>query len=139
MGERELLFVCIRRGGHLVRATSTPQGASYGASYKERNGEPAQPSAPLQGLTEQGIYAIFLERVDKAGILRLTTHDFRRNFIGELLDNGVDLSTAQKLAGHASPTTTARYDRRPEATKKRAAGTLHVPIIRWQPVRQSTE
>jgi len=93
----------------------------------------------LQRLTEQGIYAILLERVEASGIFQLTTHDFRRNFIGELLDNGVDLSTAQKLAGHASPTTTANYDRRPEATKKRAAGTLHVPVIRWQPRRPTEE
>ncbi len=130
------LFARIRRGGHLVRSTiATADSPSY---YKEGNEEhPLSP--PLQRLTEQGIYAIVLERVEEAGILQLTTHDFRRNFIGELLDNGVDLSTAQKLAGHASPTTTARYDRRPEATKKRAAGTLHVPVIRWQPVHPSTE
>jgi site-specific recombinase XerD len=129
------LFVRIRRGGHLVRSVIITLGSPY---YKEENGEPPLLTASLQRLTEQGIYAIVLERVEASGILPLTTHDFRRNFIGELLDNGVDLSTAQKLAGHASPTTTARYDRRPEATKKRAAGTLHVPVIRWQP-RQSTE
>lgn len=104
------LFVRIRRGGHLV----TTQGQ-------------------LQRLSEQAVYSIVLERAEESGILALSTHDFRRNFIGELLDNQVDLSTVQKLAGHASPTTTARYDRRPEATKKRAAGTLHVPMIGWQP------
>jgi len=125
------LFVRIRRGGHLVRATfPTTDSAS---SNKEGNAEPSRPLSALQRLTEQGIYAIVLERVEASGILQLTTHDFRRNFISELLDNGVDLSTAQKLAGHSSPTTTARYDRRPEVTKKRAAGTLHVPVIRWQP------
>ena len=37
------------------------------------------------------------------------------------------------ISTHRWPTTTARYDRRPEVTKKRAAGTLHVPVIRWQP------
>lgn len=129
------LFVRMRRGGHLVRAAIT----TTDSLYKEGNGESSLPSAPLQRLTEQGIYAIVLERVEASGILQLTTHDFRRNFIGELLDNGVDLSTAQKLAGHTSPTTTARYDRRPEATKKRAAGTLHVPVIRWHPAHQPTE
>jgi len=115
------LFVRIRRGGHLVRANGSPTDSSY----KEGNA--------LQGLTEQGIYAIVAERVEQSGILKLTTHDFRRSFISELLDNGVDLSTAQKLAGHASPVTTAHYDRREDATKKKAAGTLHVPVIRWQP------
>lgn len=131
------LFVRIRRGGHLVRAVVPQQeDAAY---YKEGNAEAGLPIAPFQRLTEQGIYAIVLERVEASGILELTTHDFRRNFIGELLDNGVDLSTAQKLAGHASPTTTARYDRRPEATKKRAAGTLHVPVIRWHPANADAE
>ena len=133
--ERGPLFPRIRRGGHLVRSTI----AATDSYYKEGNEEQSLPPSPFQRLTEQGIYAIVLERVEASGILQLTTHDFRRNFIGELLDHGVDLSTAQKLAGHASPTTTARYDRRPEATKKRAAGTLHVPLIRWQPEHSSTE
>jgi len=131
------LFARIRRGGHLVRTTTPTERSSY--SYKEGNEELPPLSAALQRLTEQGVYVLVLERVEEAGILQLTTHDFRRNFISELLDNGVDLSTAQKLAGHASPTTTARYDRRPEATKKRAAGMLHVPVIRWRPIGASTE
>lgn len=128
------LFPRIRRGGHLVQMLPTKTVVLY----KEGNGEKEAPRTPgestpsLQPLTAQGISAIVLERVEEADLLKLTTHDFRRNFVGDLLDHGVDLSTTQKLAGHASPTTTARYDRRPEATKKKAAGTLHVPLIRWQ-------
>ncbi|SDG73919.1 YCII-related domain-containing protein [Sinosporangium album] len=58
---------------------------------------------------------------------RRTPHDFRRTFIGELLDAGVDLATAQVLVGHSSPATTARYDRRPERRRREAVDRLRLP------------
>jgi site-specific recombinase XerD len=46
-----------------------------------------------------------------------------------LLEAGVDIVTVQKLAGHASPITTAKYDRRGEETKRNAVQNLSIPQL----------
>lgn len=41
-------------------------------------------------------------------------HDFRRTFATRLFEQGLDIREVQALMGHASPETTARYDKRSE-------------------------
>jgi len=83
-----------------------------------------------QRLTGQAVLYILRRRAAQGGVTRLTPHDLRRTFISDLLDLGADISTVQRLAGHASITTTTGYDRRGEATKRKAASLLHVPYER---------
>lgn len=78
-------------------------------------------------MTPQAVYNLMDTRAKEAGIPNFSPHDLRRSFISDLLDAGADIAIIAKLAGHASVTTTARYDRRPEAAKRQATELLHVP------------
>jgi integrase len=82
-----------------------------------------------RSLSAQAVRDICQSLARNAATRPFSPHDGRRTWIGDLLDATGDISIAQQLAGHASPVTTARYDRRPEATRRRAASQLHVPYV----------
>jgi integrase len=99
--EAGCLFCRIRRGGHL----------QFGQMHSD------------------AIWRLLQKRAKMAGLESFSPHDFRRTFCSDLLGAGVDIVTVQKLAGHASPVTTAKYDRRGEETKRQAVQKLNFEII----------
>jgi site-specific recombinase XerD len=86
-------------------------------------------------LTSQAVLFILQKRGEEALVANFSAHDFRRTFISDLLDAGEDISTVQRLAGHANSDQTARYDRRGEQTKRLAVQKLSIPGSRKKPQR----
>ena len=78
-------------------------------------------------MNAQSIDDMLMKRALQAKVKDFSPHGLRRTFVGDMLDRGVDIATVAKIAGRASVDTTKRYDRRPEETKRRAAGKLHFP------------
>jgi site-specific recombinase XerD len=85
---------------------------------------------PGHRLSVQALHKILLKRAEQAEVEKLTWHDFRRTFAGNLLDAGIDLATVQVLMGHSSPVTTSIYDRRGERVRRKAVQKLFVPYTR---------
>jgi len=130
----------VRRGkGNKARVMYATNGASeaLGAWLAVRGAEPGPLFVPvdkagrivLRRLASESVFDRLQALAWRAGISRFSPHDMRRSFISDLLDNGTDLAVVQAMAGHANPATTARYDRRGERAKQRAAGLLVVPYV----------
>lgn len=80
-----------------------------------------------RGISGDALIRRLTQRCLEAGIKRMTPHDLRRTFVSNALDAGVDIAVVQRLAGHASPVTTSRYDRRGETVLRQAAVQIHTP------------
>ena len=79
-------------------------------------------------LTGEAIRQILSRRTLAAGLAAISPHDLRRTYAGDLLDAGADLPAVQQLMGHASPSTTSRYDRRGDKARRSAAERLSVDL-----------
>jgi site-specific recombinase XerD len=133
----------VRRGkGRKARTVYTTNGGRCALDtwVSRRGPEPGPLLCPvnkggrivLRAMTEQAVLYRLRVRADAAGVDAFTPHDCRRTFISHLLAAGADLVAIQSLAGHANVSTTARYDRRGEAAKKKAVELLHVPFVTFR-------
>ncbi|NTW04277.1 MAG: tyrosine-type recombinase/integrase [Oscillochloris sp.] len=107
----------------LAQRDAPPQDAPLFTSLDRR---PAQRGGRI---SDQSVLHILLRRAALVGVANISPHDFRRTYISQLLDVDTDIVTARQLAGHASVETTARYDRRGEQARQRAAEKIHVPYF----------
>lgn len=80
----------------------------------------------LRRLSDQSIFDVVTKLAGRAGIQKVTPHDFRRAMISQLIEK-VDLAIVSRCVGHASTNTSALYDRRGERTRRMAFEQLFVP------------
>lgn len=137
--DRETGELTVRSGkGHKARTVPLPEGARAAISrWLEVRGTEPGPllcaitkggNVTYRRLTADAVYTICKRLAATADVARFSPHDLRRSFISNLLASGCDLSLARELAGHASPTTTVKYDKRGKAALIAAVGRLRIPF-----------
>jgi len=116
----------------------TEQGCEYLKAWLRHRGDVPGPlfcpirqtgKVAISRMGGESLAYILRRRQEEAGTETFSPHDLRRSSVTALLDAGVDVFTVQKLAGHADPMTTARYDRRGENAKRRAVQSLEIPRL----------
>jgi integrase/recombinase XerD len=77
--------------------------------------------APAFGVSPTYLWRLVTHTASVLGLGHVTPHDLRRTYATASLTHGVDLATVQACMGHASPTTTIRYDHRGLSAREGAA------------------
>ena len=103
------------------------RGAAPGALFCEVT--KACEVRPESHISTTALHKALRRRAHLAGVINVSWHDFRRSWVSDLLDKGVDIATVAELAGHSSTNTTKGYDRRPERAREQAAGFISVPYF----------
>jgi site-specific recombinase XerD len=124
-GGKDRLTYLGQGAGEVVKAWVAARGAEPGPLFLPVS---KADKTMKRRLSDQAVLWVLEQRGKEAGLEHFSPHDMRRTFISDLLDAGADIATVQKLAGHANMQTTARYDRRGEAAKQKAAELLKLPF-----------
>lgn len=74
------------------------------------------------------LYEFIKGKAKEFGLKHLTPHDFRRNFIGNALDAGIDPVLLTQITGHSSVDMLKKYDRRPQKARRNAQRKIDLPI-----------
>ena len=124
-GNKERTVYAMNGGRKAIDAWIALRGAAPGTLLAPVSQTGAIDVRPM---TSQALMMRLKRRAKQGNIESCSPHDLRRSFVSTALESGADLAMVQALAGHASPVTTARYDRRPEHAKAEAAKLVHVPF-----------
>ncbi len=126
----------VRRGkGQKTRTVYlAPEGAVILARWIAKRGKPEVKPLFLgfyrsglmrtERISAQTVYNVLAKRSLQTAQEIIKPHDLRRSCITHMLEKGVDLSTAGRIAGHVKPDTTQRYDMRGEKAAREAADKL---------------
>jgi integrase len=123
-GRRDRRVFLAKSACKVVRKWVAARGGDNGPLFVPISSTGAVRLTRLRG---EAVRYILQRRQRQAGLTGITPHGMRRLYVSSLLSAGVDVFTVQKLAGHADAVTTARYDRRGEGERRRAAAQLRIP------------
>ena len=80
-----------------------------------------------RSISGAAVAELLRRRAAVAGIAAVKPHDLRRTCASDCLEAGVDVLALQRLLGHASASTTLRYDMRGEQVRRAAVEAVYVP------------